>query len=225
MDAVKNDIRAHLKKVTEASAKQLAKATGHSESEVANALNSMRVYAEVECEQGGRGKGMMYWLTNPAAGDDKVCCGGAKVVATTASQEVAELRNRISELELDANRMLEYLGEKNQRIESLEADQSYREGVIADLNAKLGHARIQIDALNEQLMHGEEAVDVKDAASGYLVRAPKRKPRFLTKPESAVEAARGAAKTTGRAEVLALVPVGVAVSKKVKAVEYKERAA
>ena len=124
---------------------------------------------------------------------DKECCNAAKVVATTASQEVAELRNRISDLELDANRMLEYLGEKNQRIESLEADQSYREGVIADLNAKLGHARIQIDALNDQLMHGEEAVDVKDAARGYLVCAPKRKPAKLMKAESAVARAKSAA--------------------------------
>ena len=156
---------------------------------------------------------------------DKECCNAAKVVATTASQEVAELRNRISDLELDANRMLEYLGEKNQRIESLEADQSYREGVIADLNAKLGHARIQIDALNDQLMHGEEAVDVKDAARGYLVCAPKRKPAKLMKADSAIERAKSAAKATGRSELFALVPVGLATRKQIKAVEFKERAA
>ena len=156
---------------------------------------------------------------------DKECCNAAKVVATTASQEVAELRNRISDLELDANRMLEYLGEKNQRIESLEADQSYREGVIADLNAKLGHARIQIDALNDQLMHGEEAVDVKDAARGYLVCAPKRKPAKLMKAESAVARAKSAAKAAGRCEVFALVPVGVATRKKMSVIVFQELAA
>ena len=156
---------------------------------------------------------------------DKECCNAAKVVATTASQEVAELRNRISDLELDANRMLEYLGEKNQRIESLEADQSYREGVIADLNAKLGHARIQIDALNDQLMHGEEAVDVKDAARGYLVCAPKRKPAKLMKADSAVERAKAAAKATGRSELFALVPVGVATRKRMNVIVFQELAA
>ena len=135
------------------------------------------------------------------------------------------MRNRISDLELDANRMLEYLGEKNQRIESLEADQSYREGVIADLNAKLGHARIQIDALNDQLMHGEEAVDVKDAARGYLVCAPKRKPAKLMKADSAVERAKAAAKATGRSELFALVPVGVATRKKMSVIVFQELAA
>lgn len=241
MDAVKNDIRAHLQKVTEASAKQLAKATGHSETEIANALNSMRVYAEVECEQGGRGKGMMYWLTNAAAGDDKVCCGAAKVMATTASQEVSELREKLGDAEqvianvraalgidndvsvlLAIERMQvesrDEIAAKAKRIEILDAELLIKTGLV-------DQQKQEIARLNGLLAAEEQAVDVKDAASGYLVRAPKRKPRFLTKPESAVEAARGAAKTTGRAEVLALVPVGVAVSKKVKAVEYKEASA
>lgn len=232
MDAVKNDIRTHLKKVTEASAKQLAKATGHSESEVANALNSMRVYAEVECEQGGRGKGMMYWLTNAAAGDDKVCCGAAKVMATTASQEVSELREKLGDAEQRVATLKEEIEDRGHAIDGMRDEIAAKAKRIEILDAELliktglvDQQKQEIARLNGLLAAEEQAVDVKDAASGYLVRAPKRKPRFLTKPESAVEAARGAAKTTGRAEVLALVPVGVAVSKKVKAVEYKERAA
>lgn len=222
MDAVKNDIRAHLRKVTEASAKQLAKATGHSETEIDNALNSMRVYAEVECEQGGRGKGMIYWLTNAAAGDDKVCCGAAKVMGVTAVEVTGELRTKLDNAEARIREVEAERDAKAQRIEELEAAAQYREGILADYKKQFDEAREQLAAANALLMEGEEAIDVKDAASGYLVRAPKRKPRFLTKPESAVEAARGAAKSTGRAEVLALVPVGVAVRKKVKSVEYKK---
>lgn len=222
MDAVKNDIRAHLRKVTEASAKQLAKATGHSETEIANALNSMRVYAEVECEQGGRGKGMIYWLANAAAGDDKVCCGAAKVMATAASQEVSELRAEVNRL-LDANHWLAIESdERKKRIEHLEAEATYREGVIDDYKQKLDHATEQLEAAKALLLDSEEAIDVKDAAKGYLVCAPKRKPAKFIKPENAVAKAKAAAKATGRSEVFALVPVGTAVEKKVKTVEYKE---
>jgi len=135
---------------------------------------------------------------------DKACCNAAKVVATTAGSEVAALNAQIEALE-------EEIGQRNREIKKLSAD--------------LGHARIQIDALNEQLMASEEAVDVKDAARGYLVCAPKRKPAKLMKAESAVARAKSAAKATGRGEVFALVPVGVATRKQIRAVEFKERAA
>lgn len=272
MEDVKNDIRAHLKIAKEASAKQMAKATGRSESEIANALNSMRVYAEVECEQGGRGKGMIYWLTNATEVDgdmqtDKACCNAAKVVATTAGSEVSFLREQLTDAEqiianarqalkvkegeslvlaierLVADRnahrddvlnwertMMKLVGEDGigsvtKSIENMQAEIAYKAGVIDDYQAKLGHARVQIDALNEQLMHGEDAVDVKDAARGYLVCAPKRKPAKFYKPETAVAKAKAAAKTTGRCDVFALVPVGVATRKQIQAVEFKERAA
>jgi hypothetical protein len=62
------------------------------------------------------------------------------------------------------------------------------------------------EALQEQ-----DGVDVKDAAVGYLVRVTKRKPRYVTKPERARDAALAAVRAgAGRAEVLAVVPVGVA---------------
>lgn len=141
---------------------------------------------------------------------DKECCNAARVVATTAGAEVAELRQRIKQLD-EANTGL-----------AIESDE--RKKRIADLEAELGHARIQIDALNEQLMADEsiEAVSVEDVAKGYLVCAQKRKPMKLTKPEVAIAKATAAAKATGRCEVFALVPVGVAVRKQVKAVEFKK---
>lgn len=161
----------------------------------------------------------------PAAKDKDVCCGAAKVMAKTASQELAELRASIDELIAGS-------AAKTKRIEHLEAEKQYAEArvteyaeTVAKLQGELGHARIQIDALNEQLMLDDGAVDVKDAAAAYLLRVPKRKPRILTQADSAVKAATLAAKIAGRAEVLALVPLGVAVAKKVKAVEFKEASA
>lgn len=50
----------------------------------------------------------------------------------------------------------------------------------------------------------------------------KRKPAKLMKPESAVAKAKAMAKATGRCEVFALVPVGIATRKQVKSVEFKE---
>lgn len=63
----------------------------------------------------------------------------------------------------------------------------------------------------EALQEQSDAVDVKDAAVGYLVRVTKRKPRYVTQPERARDAALAAVRAgAGRAEVLAVVPVGVA---------------
>ena len=74
------------------------------------------------------------------------------------------------------------------------------------LRAELAAERQAREALQEQ-----DGVDVKDAAVGYLVRVTKRKPRYIVKPERAREAALAAVRAgAGRAEVLAVVPVGVA---------------
>lgn len=74
------------------------------------------------------------------------------------------------------------------------------------LRAELAAERQAREALQEQ-----DGVDVKDAAVGYLVRVTKRKPRYVTKPERARDAALAAVRAgAGRAEVLAVVPVGVA---------------
>ena len=74
------------------------------------------------------------------------------------------------------------------------------------LRAELATERQAREALQEQ-----DGVDVKDAAVGYLVRVTKRKPRYVTQPERARDAALAAVRAgAGRAEVLAVVPVGVA---------------
>ena len=74
------------------------------------------------------------------------------------------------------------------------------------LRAELATERQAREALQEQ-----DGVDVKDAAVGYLIRVTKRKPRYVTQPERARDAALAAVRAgAGRAEVLAVVPVGVA---------------
>ena len=102
---------------------------------------------------------------------------------------------------------------------------------IADMHAEsaglcslIEEQRNQIAKLNEQLMHGTETVDVKNA-KGYLVCAPKRKPAKLMKAESAIERAKAAAKSTGRSELFALVPVGLATRKKMNVIVFQELAA
>ena len=102
---------------------------------------------------------------------------------------------------------------------------------IADMHAEsaglcslIEDQRNQIAKLNEQLMHGTETVDVKNA-KGYLVCAPKRKPAKLMKADSAVERAKAAAKATGRSELFALVPVGLATRKKMNVIVFQELAA
>jgi uncharacterized coiled-coil DUF342 family protein len=102
---------------------------------------------------------------------------------------------------------------------------------IADMHAEsaglcslIEEQRNQIAKLNEQLMHGTETVDVKNA-KGYLVCAPKRKPAKLMKADSAVERAKAAAKATGRSELFALVPVGVAARKRMNVIVFQELAA
>lgn len=75
------------------------------------------------------------------------------------------------------------------------------------LRAELAAERQAREALQEQA----NAVDVKDAAVGYLIRVPKRDPILRRKLDSARFAALGAVRAgAARAEVLAVVPVGAA---------------
>lgn len=74
--------------------------------------------------------------------------------------------------------------------------------------------RCQLEALQHEAMRGATLLSGDDryTAAGYLVRAPKRKPRITTTQETAVAAALAAARNgSGRGEVFALVPVGKAV--------------
>jgi hypothetical protein len=80
--------------------------------------------------------------------------------------------------------------------------------ITADLRAALNKAINEADRLRRELTDAQE---VTDAAVGYLVRVTKRKPRYVTQPERARDAALAAVRAgAGRAEVLAVVPVGVA---------------
>ena len=102
---------------------------------------------------------------------------------------------------------------QEQRIDSLTKDVINTRTALTNalneanrLRAELATERQAREALQEQ-----DGVDVKDAAVGYLVRVTKRKPRYVTQPERARDAALAAVRAgAGRAEVLAVVPVGVA---------------
>lgn len=90
---------------------------------------------------------------------------------------------------------------QEQRIDSLTKD-------VINTRAALTKAINEADRLRLELF---EATKMKAPAVGYLVRATKRKPRYITKPESAQAAALAAVRAgAARADVLALVPVGVA---------------
>lgn len=138
---------------------------------------------------------------------DKACCNAAKVVATTAGAEVAGLRKTI-------------------QAQATEIEN--RDLAIQGLSARIASLEIALDSAN-QIIHrmeleAEQAKDVKELAVGYVVKAPKRKARVLTKPESARNAALSAAKATGCAEVFALVKVGKATRKQIRTVDFKEAA-
>ena len=109
------------------------------------------------------------------------------------------------------------LNSLHRRIDELKAESMAQYSLI-------GEQRQQIAALNDQLMHGTETVDVKNA-KGFLVCAPKRKPAKLMKAESAIERAKAAAKSTGRSELFALVQVGLATRKKMNVIVFQELAA
>ena len=80
------------------------------------------------------------------------------------------------------------------------------------LHDEIEHLRSELAAERQARQQDQsDAVDVKDAAVGYLVRVTKRRPRYIVKPERAREAALAAVRAgAGRAEVLAVVPVGTA---------------
>lgn len=102
---------------------------------------------------------------------------------------------------------------QEQRIDSLTKD-------VINTRTALAHAINESDRLRNELiierqareeLQEQDGVDVKDAAVGYLIRVTKRKPRYVTQPERARDAALAAVRAgAGRAEVLAVVPVGVA---------------
>lgn len=84
----------------------------------------------------------------------------------------------------------------------------------------------KLQARLESLTSGSGAandpVDVKDAATGYLIRIPRRQPIRRNDPAVARQTAIMAAHIHGRADVVALVPIGTARGKKKIDVEWQE---
>jgi hypothetical protein len=127
------------------------------------------------------------------------------VLLAMANRELSEqLEARDNELFIQAKVVVdlrERIAQMDEQISSLTAD-------VTQTRTALNHAINEADRLRRELTG---AVDVADAAVGYLVKAPKRKPRYITKPEGAQAAALAAVRAgAARAEVLAVVPVGVA---------------
>lgn len=122
-----------------------------------------------------------------------------------ANRELAEqLEEKDAELLSQAQVVVDLrrlVAELDEQVSSLTTD-------VTQTRTALNHAINEADRLRRELT---DAVDVADAAVGYLVKAPKLKPRRVTKPEGARAAALAAVRAgAARAEVFALVPVGTA---------------
>lgn len=83
-----------------------------------------------------------------------------------------------------------------------------------DIIKQLASVIVELRSRTERTVESRleaEAVDVIDAAKGYIVSASKRKPRRINRPEAARTAALAAVRNGAqRADVFALVPVGTA---------------
>lgn len=218
-------------------------------SEVVHALGEMRTDAEVECgKKKGMGNEYWYWLTNVAKPEqanpaevvpptDKECCNAARIVATTAGSEVAMLREQLVAAERQRDDHFERAESHKNRLNDLSGDllrffsavqqitgSHDKPASLADCEAQVAGAlamlRGQIDEVITAAADLEQAVDVKQAAAGYIVRVPGKKPRICTKPENAHAAAMSGARQHGRADVLAMVPIGKAI----RGAEWKDAA-
>lgn len=137
-----------------------------------------------------------------------------------ASTEDGMLREQVNLLRGVRDELIRQYQELKAAHDAAEMALSAAHQALADAGVPPGHIESRVAALIETLEEHKQAlaaqradagVDVKDAARGYLVRAPKRRPRILMKPDSAVAAAMAAARNgSGRGDVYALVPVGSA---------------
>lgn len=94
---------------------------------------------------------------------------------------------------------------------------------IEGMSESIASLQIELEAAQQTIHKMElEAAQAAGAgeAAGYLVRASKCKPRVFVKRESAVRAAMATAGSRGRADVLALVPVGTARRKIAASVDW-----
>lgn len=238
-----------LTSATEATAKQIAITIGEKNamSSVNSALNAMRTDGLIECEKRkGKGNELVYWLAKPVCTNpqDDPITRRAPVKATEPSfaqilndSAIDDLRAKVAELEKDVHRHSSGLQEAStaiirfliatQQITGMEHKpanmQEAEQQIAATIRLMQGRVEELEQTIHEMELAGTQsadAVDVKDAAVGYLVRIPKRKLRFCVNPENAREAALSGARVYGRAVVLALVPVGKAV----RCAEWKDAA-
>lgn len=159
------------------------------------------------------------WKAKHRATADKAQCATSDTAITEASQRISELESQLKAANAANVHMANRIDELEAAAKASAATFPYFEGPSATPNHKTPHGvcvPIPID------FDPDRAIDIKDAAIGYLVRVPKRKPRLVGKPERAREAAESSARQFGRADVLALVPIGTARGRKAVQVEWKE---
>ena len=94
--------------------------------------------------------------------------------------------------------------------QALEASSKLTQGRIDELEA----------TIHTMELEAEQARDVNEAAVGYMIKVTGKQPIIRTKPKSAHAAALAGARAHGRADVLALVPIGKAV----RGAEWKDAA-
>lgn len=228
-----------LRSLGEATAKKIAFHIGESDaqSSVNAALNTLRTEATVECEKrAGKGNELIYWLSAPVnqnSGEIQAIRGQL----ASADRQIKSQKERIVELEADLQRHSAGLMDASTNIirfllatQQMTGSEHKPSNLVAAeqmIATTLKMMQGRVEEL-EQTIHemelagvqGADAVDVKDAAVGYIVRVVGKKPRICTKPNNAHEAAMAAARAHGRADVFALVPVGKAV----RGAEWKEAA-
>lgn len=238
---LKTKIRAHLATANEATAGQISKALGltSTPSLVIGALGEMRTDAEVECEKKkGKGNEYWYWLTTTSvetAKDPVVRKSVITPVPVAKTPESSPVEQQVSQgLEMYNLRQQLKLAEemRDSHFASAEAATGRAADLLNQLRAVENNResiKAQLDDLSLQLNKAQETIhsmelealqakSVTEAAVGYIVRVVGRKPRICIKPENARNAALSSARAHGRADVLALVPVGKAV----RGAEWKE---
>lgn len=125
------------------------------------------------------------------------------------AQVIVDLRQRITDLDEQVSSLTTDVTQTRTALNHAINEADRLRGELGSAVAMASRFKEETDAIKRAWK--DDAMDVKDAAVGYLVRAPKRKPRYVTKPEKAQAAALAAVRGgAARADVLALVPVGVA---------------
>lgn len=125
-----------------------------------------------------------------------------RAAAASVDHPDDKLAMKVSELTEERTRQAEQIKRHEQAITQWQ-----------EIGARLGFLgpEAALARVNE-LLEAEPSIDVKDAATAYLVRAPKRRPQIRKNPEQAVAAAMAAARNgSGSGHVYALVPIGRAV--------------